>query len=324
MNESNAALLFAPIEPNQTFWLDVDDVHRVYVETSGNPKGTPVLFIHGGPGGGSNPQHRRFFDPERYHIILFDQRGCGQSTPHGSLKNNTIDHLIADMERIREHLGISQWALFGGSWGSTLALAYAQAYPERVLSMVLRGIFLCRPQDIRWFYQFGASQVFPDFWEDFLAPIPDDERDDLVRAYYRRLVSGSDEAERLACAKAWSVWEGSTSTLEHDEHLADAFGQDKHAIAMARIECHYFVHGAFMEPSQLQHNVRRIAHIPTTIVHGRYDLVCPIRQAFDLAENWPEADLVITETSGHSAFERENIEALIAATNRYANQIAAA
>ncbi len=300
--------------------LRVDDLHELYFEESGNPKGKPVVFLHGGPGGGTEGKQRRFFDPARYRIVLFDQRGCGKSTPHASLERNTTWDLVADIEKLREHLGIERWQVFGGSWGSTLALAYAESHPERVTELVLRGIFLLRKSEIDWFYQNGASTLFPDYWEDFLAPIPEAERGDLVSAYYKRLTS-SDAAVRSAAAKAWSVWEGRTSCLIPNEGLVERMEADAFAEAFARIECHYFMHGGFLDEARaLLHpeRVAKIRKIPAVIVQGRYDVVCPMTSAWDLHRAWPEADLRVVRDAGHSAFEPGIASELVAATARFA------
>ncbi|MEM1417103.1 MAG: prolyl aminopeptidase [Myxococcota bacterium] len=312
--------LYPPIEPYETFALDVGDGHRVHVELCGNPKGKPALFVHGGPGGGTDPSQRRFWDPSAYHVVLFDQRGCGRSTPYASLEANTTWHLVADMERIREHLGLERWQLFGGSWGSTLALAYAETHPERVTELVLRGIFLVRAEEVRWYYQAGASRLFPEAWERFLAPIPDAERDDLVRAYHARL-TGDDAKTRLEAARAWSVWEGSTSRLHVDPKLVEKSAQPRFAEAFARIECHYFVNGGFMEEDgQLLRDAGRLAGIPGRIVQGRYDVVCPPTSAWELAKAWPDATLEIVPDAGHSALEPGIAKALVAATDGFRDQ----
>jgi proline iminopeptidase len=290
------------------------------VEECGNPGGIPVLFVHGGPGGGCEPYHRQFFDPERYRIILFDQRGCGNSTPHGELAGNDTQALVRDMEFLRAHLGVERWLLFGGSWGSTLSLVYAQAHPQRVTGLVLRGVFLCRDRDIHWFYQEGASRLFPEYWEDYLAPIPVEERDDLVAAYHRRL-TGADEVQRLLAAKAWSVWEGRTSTLLAKPSLAEHFGEAHRALAMARIECHYFMHKSFLAENQILRDIDRIRHLPAIIVHGRYDVVCPVEQAWALHRAWPEAELLVSADAGHSAGEPATVDALVGATNRFAERL---
>ncbi|HEV2704280.1 MAG TPA: prolyl aminopeptidase [Pyrinomonadaceae bacterium] len=308
---------YPPIEPYDEGTLAVSPVHTIYYEQVGNPEGQPVVFLHGGPGGGIIPDYRRFFDPQAYRIVLFDQRGAGRSTPHASLEENTTWHLVADIERLREHLGIESWLVFGGSWGSTLALAYAQTHAERVRALVLRGIFLCRPKEIRWFYQEGASALFPDVWEEYVKVIPEAERGDMVAAYHRRL-TGDDEAERLAAARAWSIWEGSTSKLFFDEDLINKSGQDEFALAFARIECHYFINNAFFETDNyLIENVGKIRHIPAVIVQGRYDVVCPAMSAWELHRAWPEADLRIIPDAGHSATEPGIVDALIEATDRF-------
>ncbi|TBU99241.1 prolyl aminopeptidase [Stutzerimonas kirkiae] len=305
--------LFAEIKPYARHELAVEDPHVLYVDESGMPDGLPVLFVHGGPGGGCDASSRRFFDPTLYRIVTFDQRGCGRSTPHASLENNTTAHLIADMERIREHLGIEQWVLFGGSWGSTLSLAYAQAHPGRVLGLVLRGIFLCRPQEFQWFYQEGASRLFPDYWEDYLAPIAEEERGDLMRAFYQRL-TGSDQIAQLHAAKAWSGWEGRTATLRPNPQLVDSFTDAHRALSMARIECHYFVNDAFLEADQLLRDMPKIAHLPGIIVHGRYDVICPLDNAWALHRAWPGSELQIIRDAGHSASEPGITDALVRAT----------
>ena len=310
--------LYPAIETYDQGMLPVSPVHTLYYEQSGNPEGLPVVFLHGGPGGGTVPDYRRFFDPAAYRIVLFDQRGSGKSTPHANLEENTTWHLVADIERIREHLGIENWVVFGGSWGSTLALAYAQTHPERVRALVLRGIFLCRPKEIRWFYQEGASAIYPDAWEHYVKVIPEAERGDLLAAFYRRL-TGEDETVRLEAARAWSIWEGSTSKLYPDEDLISHFGDPQFAIAFARIECHYFTHNAFFDTDNyLIENVGRIRHIPAVIVQGRYDVVCPLMSAWELHRAWPEADLKIIPDSGHSALERGTRSALVEATDRFA------
>ena len=313
--------LYPPLHPFVRHTLAVDSPHALHVEECGNPGGIPVLFVHGGPGGGCEPYHRQFFDPERYRIILFDQRGCGRSTPHGELEGNDTQALVRDMEFIRIHLGIERWLLFGGSWGSTLSLVYAQAHPQRVTGLVLRGIFLCRDRDIHWFYQEGAGRLFPEYWEDYLAPIPEEERDDLVAAYHCRL-TGRDEVQRLLAAKAWSVWEGRTSTLLAKPALAEHFGEAHRALAMARIECHYFVHKSFLAENQILREIDRIRHIPAVIVHGRYDVVCPVEQAWALHRAWPEAELQVIADAGHSAGEPATVDALVGATNRFAGRLA--
>ena len=310
--------LFPPIEPYNHGWLSVGDGHEIYYEESGNPSGKPCLFVHGGPGGGASPAARQFFDPDKYRIVLFDQRGCGRSKPHASIEANTTWHLIDDIELIRQTLGIDRWLVFGGSWGSTLSLAYAQSHPERVTELVLRGIFLLRAQELQWFYQHGASELYPDAWQHYLAPIPDAERHDLINAFHSRLTSEDPEV-RLSAARAWSVWEASTSFLIQNEDFMAQLDEPEAALAMARIECHYFVNGGFFEsPNQLLDAVDRIRHIPCVIVQGRYDVVCPPTTAWDLHEAWPEADFKLIANAGHSAFDPANAAALIEATNRFA------
>jgi proline iminopeptidase len=311
--------LYPPIEPYETGRLKVSEVHTLYYELCGNPEGRPVVFLHGGPGGGIVPDYRRFFDPEIYRIVLFDQRGSGQSTPHANLEDNTTWHLVADIEKLREHLGIESWVVFGGSWGSTLALAYSETHPERVRALVLRGIFLCRKKEIDWFYQNpeGAGAIFPDVWEQFVEIIPEAERGDMLAAYHRRL-TGDDENVQLEAARRWSVWEGSTSKLFPDQNLIELFGEPQLALALARIECHYFINKIFLESeNQLIENVERIRHIPAVIVQGRYDVVCPMMSAWELHRAWPEAEFKITPDAGHSALEPGNRSALIEATDRF-------
>jgi len=311
--------LYPEIEPYDSGLLKVSALHTLYFEQCGNPRGKPVVFLHGGPGAGCNAKSRRFFDPARYRIILFDQRGCGRSTPHAELTDNTIWHLVDDIERLRAHLGLERWQVFGGSWGSTLALAYAEKHPERVTDIVLRGIFLLRKQELDWFYQRGASVLYPDAWEPYLAHIPADERGDLLSAYHRRLTS-EDPAVRLAAAKIWSGWEGVTSKLLPDAAFAGHYEEDEFALAFARIEVHYFINkGFFQTDDQLLRDVSRIRHIPGVIVQGRYDVVCPMESAWALHRAWPEADLIITPDSGHSAFDAPNSRALVAATDKLAS-----
>lgn len=312
--------LYPPIQPNLTTELAVDARHRLYLEECGDPQGLPVVFLHGGPGSGCEPYHRRFFDPERYRIILYDQRGSGRSKPHAELTDNTTAHLVADLERIREHLGIERWVVFGGSWGSTLGLAYAQAHPARVLGLILRGIFLCRPQEIQWFYQSGASRIFPDHWRAFLAPIPEAERNDLVAAYHRRL-TGDNELARMAAAKAWSQWEGRCANLRPKQAVIDHFEDPHTALSLARIENHFFVHHAFLEPNQLLEQAHRLKDIPGVIVHGRYDMICPVESAWELHQAWPEAQLRIIPDAGHSAAEPGILQALVETTDRFAEDL---
>jgi proline iminopeptidase len=309
--------LYPPIEPYGQGMLQVSPVHSIYYEQSGNPKGQPVVFLHGGPGGATIPDYRRFFDPEAYRIVLFDQRGSGKSTPHANLEENTTWHLVDDIERLRDHLDIEKWQVFGGSWGSTLALAYSQTHPDRVLQLVLRGIFLCRPKEIQWFYQEGASWIFPDIWEEYVKVIPEAERHDMVKAYYRRLTNDDPEV-RIEAARAWSVWEASTSKLFPDPKLILDFGDPEFAIAFARIECHYFMHNAFFNTDNyIIENIDRIRHIPSVIVQGRYDVVCPILSAWELHKAWPEADLQIVGDAGHSATEPGITSALVGATDAF-------
>lgn len=310
--------LYPPVEPYTACTLKVSELHTLYLEEAGSPEGKPVLFLHGGPGGGIAPLYRQFFDPARWRIILFDQRGCGKSEPPAELAENTTWDLVADIEKIREHLGIEQWVVFGGSWGSTLALAYAQTYPENCKGLILRGIFTLRPQEIQWFYQSGASHLFPEAWETYLAPIPPAERHDLLSAYYRRLTH-QDKSIRLEAAKAWSIWEASTSKLIPDRSLIAKFGEDAFATAFARIECHYFVNGGFFEtPDQLLKNADRLKTIPGVIVQGRYDVVCPAQTAWELHQHWPEAEFIIVPNAGHSATEPGIVDALIQASDRFA------
>ena len=307
--------LYPAIEPFNTEMLEVSSIHKIYIEECGNPTGKPVVFVHGGPGGGVKADDRRFFNPEKYRIILFDQRGCGRSTPHASLEENTTWDLVSDMEKIREHFSIDKWQVFGGSWGSTLALSYAIKHAERVTELVLRGIFMLRRKELLWFYQEGCSRIFPDVWQEFLKPIPEVEQVDLISAYYRRLTS-EDEETRLEAARAWSIWEGSTSKLVPDSNFIENFGDARFAAAFARIECHYFVHGGFFASENwIIENVEAIRHIPATIVQGRYDVVCPAESAYELASAWPEADLQIICSAGHNAQEPGIRSALIAATD---------
>jgi proline iminopeptidase len=308
---------YPEIEPYNSGYLQVSERHRIYFEESGNPNGKPAVFVHGGPGGGTSAKQRRFFDPDVYRIVLFDQRGCGNSKPHASLEDNTTWDLVDDMERLREELSIDKWQVFGGSWGSTLALAYAEKHPARVSELVLRGIFMLRNKELQWFYQEGASAIFPDAWEGYLEPIPEAERGDLIRAYYRRL-TGDDEATRQTAATAWSVWEASTSFLNQDRgHIERAAG-DAFALAFARIECHYFVNGGFFESEmQLIEGVDAIRHIPTVIVQGRYDVVCPMMTAWELHQAWPEADMRVVADAGHSSYEPGILHELICATDQF-------
>ncbi len=314
-------ILYPDIKPFHSQMLAVSDGHSVYLEQSGNIEGIPVLFVHGGPGAGCSWQDRSFFDPNRYHIILFDQRGCGRSTPHAALEHNTTQALLADMEAIRAHLGITRWLLFGGSWGATLSLVYAETYPERVMGMVLRGVFLGRQQDIDWFYQQGASRVFPDYWEDFVDPIPEAERSDLVEAYFRRL-TGSNELAKMACAKAWSLWEAHCATLRPNVDVLEAFSDPHMALPLARIEAHYFRQKVFLDDNQLLLNSAALEGIPGIIVHGRYDMLCPLDNAVALHHQWHDSELHIIRDAGHAAREPSIIDALIRATRAMARRFA--
>lgn len=309
--------LYPAIEPYAHGMLDVGDGHQIYYEQCGNPRGKAVAIVHGGPGGGANATMRRFHDPQRYRIVLFDQRGCGRSRPHASIDANTTWHLVSDMERLRRHIGVERWQLFGGSWGSTLALAYAQSHPERVLDMVLRGIFLLRRAELTWFYQDGCSWLYPEAFEEFKRLIPPEEQGDLISAYYKRLTDPDREVQ-VAAARAWSIWEGSTLSMVQDPERVKLFGADSYAIAFARIECHYFMHAGFFDrDDELLHRMPRIRHIPATLVHGRYDVVTPVKNAYDLSRAWPEADLRIVPDAGHAMTETGIVTELIAATRRY-------
>ncbi|RJL32851.1 prolyl aminopeptidase [Bailinhaonella thermotolerans] len=311
--------LYPEIEPYDQGLLDVGDGQRIHWELCGNPAGRPVVFLHGGPGGGITPLHRRYFDPSAYRVLLFDQRGCGRSTPHasaGDLTANTTWHLVADMERLREMIGVERWMVFGGSWGSTLALAYAETHPERVSGLILRGIFTMRRSEIDWFYEGGASAAFPDYWELFLAPIPEEERGGLVEAYHRRL-NDPDPEVRAEAAIAWSQWEARTITLLPDAKMIAEYGERDYALAFARIEAHYMVNGAFLEPGQLLRDAHRLRGIPGEIVQGRYDLVTPATTAWELHKAWPEARFTIAEGAGHAGNEPAIIHHLVEATDRF-------
>ena len=311
--------LYLPIEPYNQGNLKVCELHTIHFEESGNPKGKPVIFLHGGPGGGIEPIYRQYFDPKKWRIVIFDQRGCGQSTPHAELRENTTWDLVSDIEKLREHLGIEKWVVFGGSWGSTLSLAYSQTYPHRCKGLILRGIFMLRRKELLWFYQEGASHIFPDAWEEYLKPIPPDERDDLLSAYYKRLTS-EDREIRARAARAWSIWEASTSKLFQSEELIQKFGESQFSDAFARIECHYFVNGGFLErENQLLENVDRIRHIQAAIVQGRYDVVCPPSTAWELHKAWPEAEFIVVPDAGHSMTEPGIRSALIDATDKFAD-----
>ncbi|MDX5593200.1 prolyl aminopeptidase [Pseudovibrio sp. SPO723] len=311
------SFMFPAIQPFNSGYLNVSPLHRIYFEESGNPEGKPVVILHGGPGGGSSPAMRRFHDPRHYRIVIFDQRGCGRSTPYAELRENTTWDLVADIERLRLHLGVENWQVFGGSWGSTLALAYAQTHPGRVAELILRGIFLLRRQEVEWFYQKGASALFPDYFAAYRDYIPEEERADLVAAYYKRL-TGDDRDERREAARRWAQWEGSTLSLMPNPSRIDQFGEERMAIAFARIECHFFQHRGFFEvDGQLLRDIDRIRHIPGSIIQGRYDVVTPVEAAWDLHQAWPEADFTIVDDAGHTMSEPGLTEALIAATEKY-------
>jgi len=311
--------LYPEIQPYDTGYLKVSDIHNVYYEQSGNPNGNPVIYLHGGPGGGTSPNDRRYFDPKVYRIVLIDQRGCGKSTPPACLEQNTTWDLVSDIEKLREHLKIDKWVVFGGSWGSTLSLAYSIKHPEHVKALILRGIFLCRDSELHWLYQGGAAHLFPDFWDGYVEPIPENERDDMIVAYYKRLTSENVE-EKLRCAKAWTRWEESTSKLYIDQKKIELSENVEFAAAFARIECHYFINKGFFDtPNYLLDNVEKIRHIPGVIVQGRYDCVCPATTAWALHKKWPEADIQIIPDCGHSANESGITEKLVAAADKFKN-----
>ncbi|MEE4660226.1 MAG: prolyl aminopeptidase [Halieaceae bacterium] len=312
--------LYPDIKPYATHRLAVQEPHELYVEECGNPDGIPVLFVHGGPGGGCDSRNRCFFDPEHYRIILFDQRGAGHSTPHASLEANHTQALIDDMEAIRETLGVDRWCLFGGSWGSTLSLLYAQQHTDRVTAMILRGIFLARRRDIAGFYQAGADRLFPDYWQDYLEPIPQARRDNMIAAYYE-VLTGDNELARMAAAKAWSGWEAKCATLRPNQEVVDRFIDPHIALAMARIECHYFLNDCFIDENQILDCSDRIQDIPTIIVHGRYDTICPLDNAYALHHALPNSDLHIIRDAGHAASEPGITDALVHATQRMARQL---
>jgi proline iminopeptidase len=312
--------LFPEIEPYRMGRLKVSALHEIYFEECGNPGGKPVVMVHGGPGGGCNPTMRRYHDPAVYRIILFDQRGCGRSTPHACVEENTTWDLVADMERLREHLRLDRWQLCGGSWGATLSLAYAETHPERVTEIILRGIFTVRRSELLWFYQEGCNWLFPDAFEKYLAPIPPQERGDMIAAYHRRLTH-PDRKVQIAAARAWSVWEGSTLSLLHDRARVQKFNSDDYALAFARIECHYFVNGGFFErDGQLLADAGRLRGIPGVIAHGRYDVVTPIRTAFELKAQWPEVDLRVVPDAGHAMTEPGIAHEIMAAAERFAGR----
>ena len=309
--------LYPEIEPYHTDMLSVSDIHTLYFEEVGNPEGRPVVFLHGGPGGGSQASYRRYFDPKKWRVIIFDQRGCGKSTPFAELRENTTWDLVEDIEKLRTHLKIDKWSVFGGSWGSTLSLAYSITHPEKVEAIFLRGIFMLREKEIRWFYQDGASYIYPDAWEKYIAPIPEEERSNLVEAFYKRLTD-EDPKVRSAAARAWSVWEASTSKLIQDENLMESFDDDHFAEAFARIECHYFTNKGFFESDDfLLKNISKIRQIPAIIVQGRYDVVCPAISAWDLHRAWPEAEFHMIADAGHSLSEEGITKVLVEATDRF-------
>ncbi|MFS2207269.1 prolyl aminopeptidase [Variovorax sp. Varisp36] len=310
---------YPPIEPYETGMLDVGDGHLVRYERVGTPGAKPAVFLHGGPGGGISPEHRRLFDPARYDLMLFDQRGCGQSQPHAGLDANTTWHLVADIERLRERVGVDRWLVFGGSWGSALALAYAQKHPERVSELVLRGIYTVTRAELQWYYQFGVSEMFPDKWEKFQAPIPEAERGDMIAAYRKRLTS-DDPVARIEAARAWSVWEGETITLLPNPALAETHAGDHFALAFARLENHYFVHDAWLEDGQLLRDAHKLHGIPGVIVHGRYDMPCPARYAWALHRAWPEAEFHLIEGAGHAYSEPGILDQLLRATDSFAGR----
>ena len=310
--------LYPPIEPYNQGKLQVSQLHTIHYEESGNPQGKPVIFLHGGPGGGITPMYRQYFDPQKWRIVIFDQRGCGKSTPYAELTENTTWDLVEDIEKLRTHLKIDKWVVFGGSWGSTLSLAYSQTYPDSCKGLILRGIFMLRPAEICWFYQEGASFIYPDAWQEYLKPIPPAERQDLLSAFYKRLTS-KDKHIRLEAARAWSVWEASTSKLMPSESSIQRFGEEKFAEAFARIECHYFVNKGFLQTeTQLLDNVDRIRHLPGVIVQGRYDVVCPMITAWELHQAWQEAEFIVIPDAGHSISEPGIKDALITASDRFA------
>ncbi|MEM0954195.1 MAG: prolyl aminopeptidase [Pseudomonadota bacterium] len=312
--------LYPDIKPYATQMLPVDAPHEIYVEECGNPDGIPILFVHGGPGGGCEAKNRCFFDPEHYRIVLFDQRGAGRSMPHASLEDNHTQALIDDMERIRETLGIEHWCLFGGSWGSTLSLLYAQQHTERVTGLILRGIFLVRQADLDWFYQSGADRLFPDYWQEYLHPVAEARRDSMIEAYYD-LLTGDNEVARMAAAKAWSGWEGQCATLRPNSSVLERFVDPHHALALARIECHYFINSCFIEENQILNNAERLADIPTIIVHGRYDAVCTLDNAYALHKALPNSELRIITEAGHAASEPGITDALVHATQQMAQRL---
>lgn len=318
MNQLRA--MYPSIEPYSTGFLDVGDGHRIYYERVGTPGAKPAVFLHGGPGGGLSPDYRRLFNPDLYDVVLFDQRGCGQSTPHAGLEANTTWHLVADIERLRERIGVEKWLVFGGSWGSTLALAYAETHPERASELVLRGIYTVTKAELRWYYQFGVSEMFPDKWERFQAPIPPSERGDMITAYRKRL-TGDDPAVRIEAAKAWSLWEGETITLLPNPAFSTSFGDEHFALAFARLENHYFVNDCWLEDGQLLRNAHHLHGVPGVIVHGRYDMPCPARYAYALHKAWPDAELHLVEGAGHAWSEPGILDQLLRATDRFGTPV---
>ena len=316
---SQVNTLFENIEPFSTGYLEVDE-HKIYYEECGNPNGKPAVFLHGGPGGGGSTKVRGFFNPELFRIVVFDQRGCGRSKPHACLKNNTTWNLVEDIEMLKEKLKIKKWLIFGGSWGSTLALAYAQTYPNSVSELVLRGIFMLRDKELKWFYQDGASRIFPEAWEGFLKPINQENRHNLMDAYYK-IFTGDDDEKKMEAAVAWSKWEGSVSTLSHKADMVSSYSESKFALAFALIENHYFVNKGFLDSEDqliASESIDKIRHIPAKIIQGRYDIVCPMETAWELKKNWPEAELIVAPSSGHSAFEKEITFELVRATEEFA------
>lgn len=309
--------LYPAIEPYRTGYLDTGDGHQVYWEMSGNPDGKPAVFLHGGPGAGCSPHHRRLFDPKKYRVLLFDQRGCGRSKPHASLENNTTWDLVKDIESLRALMGVEKWLVFGGSWGATLALSYSETHPTRVSELIVRGIFTLKKREIDWYYQEGASNLFPDLWESFLAPIPEAERGDLVGAYRKRL-TGTDAKAQLEAARAWSIWEGSTIKLLPSKQNSTSYGQDQFALAFARIENHYFTHGGWMDDGQLIRDAGKLKDIPGVIVQGRYDVCTPAITAWELHKAWPEAEFIIVDDAGHAFDEPGIMHQLITATDKFA------
>ncbi|GAA2850476.1 prolyl aminopeptidase [Aminobacter aminovorans] len=311
--------LYPEIEPFDSGMLDVGDGHQVYWERSGTKGGKPAVFLHGGPGGATSPKHRRLFDPALYDIMLFDQRGCGKSLPNASLDANTTWHLVADIERLREMAGHDTWLVFGGSWGSTLALAYAETHPDRVSELVVRGIYTLTRAELDWYYQFGVSEMFPDKWERFVKPIPEAERGDMMGAYRKRL-TGDDREAKVEAALAWSLWEGETITLLPDPDTSGKFGEDDFAVAFARIENHYFVHAGWMDEGQLIRDAHKLHDIPGVIVHGRYDMPCPAKYAWALHKAWPQAEFHLIEGAGHAYSEPGILDQLVRATDKFAGK----